>query len=176
MAALAVAVGLLTVLTLLNLLILLGVVRRLRTMAAEKEKESQADLPVAGATVGAFAVTAADGTAITEADLSSGEALVLMLSPTCQPCKETAASLQKDRGALPERTFILLRGEPDEPELRPMLSALAGIGTIAAFDGTAGVETALGSRSYPTAAWVKDGVIVEAAVKYADVLPDRVPA
>ncbi|GAA1693374.1 TlpA family protein disulfide reductase [Fodinicola feengrottensis] len=176
MAAMAVAVGLLAVLTLLNLFILLGVVRRLRTMASDKENEAQPELPAVGATVGAFAVTSVDGTAVTEADLSSGESLVLMMSPSCQPCKETAAKLEKDRADLPERTFILLRAEPDEPELDTMLTKLAGIGTIAAFDGTAGVEDAFGSRGYPTAARIKDGVVVASSIKYADVLPDHVPA
>jgi hypothetical protein len=172
----AVAVGLLAVLTLLNLFILLGVIRRLRTMAATSEQDAQPELPTVGATVGAFAVTAIDGTAVTEADLASGESMVLMMSPSCQPCKETAAKLAKDRAGLPERTFVLLRAEPDEPELDAMLTKLAGIGTIATFDGTAGVEDAFGSRGYPTAARIKDGVVVASSIKYADILPDRVPA
>jgi hypothetical protein len=176
MAALAVAVGLLTVLTLLNLFILLGVVRRLRTMAKDQEAASQPDLPEIGAPVGAFAVTATDGTVITEADLASGESMVLMLSPSCKPCKETAAKLAEDRTGLPERTYVLLRADEDEPGLADMLTLLTGVGTIARYDGTAGVELAFGSKAYPTTARVADGIVVAASTQYAEVLPTRVPA
>lgn len=176
MAALAVAVGLLAVLTLLNLFILLGVVRRLRTMAKDQEEAARPDLPEIGAPVGAFTVTTTTGTTVTEADLSSGESVVLMMTTGCGPCKETAARLAESRAGLPERTYILLRAEADDPALAEVLPELAGVGTIALYDATAGVEEAFDSKAYPTAMRVIDGHVAAASNKYEEVLPERVPA
>lgn len=175
MTLLAVAVGLLAVLTLLNLFVLLGVVRRLRTMAAADHDAQPELLPTLGAPVGAFSVTSTDGVAVTDADLASGRSVVLLLSPSCLPCQGTATSLAGRRD-LPERLFVLLRSDSDDPELVAMLATLHGVGTVATYDDAAGIEDAFGSRGFPTAMSIEDGIIVAASYKYADVLPDRVPA
>jgi hypothetical protein len=131
-------------------------------------------LPAVGSTVGAFAITSTDGAAVTEADLANGESLVVMMSPSCEACKDTAAKLAKRRAELPERTFLLLRSDPNDPDLPAVLRKLAGVGTIAVFDGLAGVEDAFGSRGFPTTVRVRDGVVAAASIKYAEVLPDHV--
>lgn len=176
MTVLAVAVGLLAVLTLLNLFVLLGVVRRLRTMAASAGEEVPEELPAIGAPVGEFRVTSTTGAVLTAADVSSGRSVVLLLSPSCTPCQGTASKLAKNRDELPERLFVLLNSEPGDPDLPAMLVTLDGVATIAVYDGTAGVEDAFGSSGYPTAVRIEDGIIAAASYKYADVLPDRVPA
>jgi hypothetical protein len=173
MATLAVVVGLLTVLTLLNLFVLLGVIRRLRTMAAATADPMPEILPTIGARVGSFALTSTDGAAVTDADLAGGQSVVLLMSPSCTPCQDTATRLAEHRDELPDRTLILLRAEPDDPDLDSMLATLAGVGTIATFDDAAGLEDVFGSRGYPTAMRIEDGVIAAASHKYAEVLPDR---
>lgn len=176
MTALAVAVGLLAVLTLLNLFILLGVIRRLRTMAASAAEPSAEGVPAPGTAVGAFSLTDTDGHTVTEADVATGQSLVLMLSPSCGPCKTTVDKLAAERGTLPDRTFVFLRADFEDPELPDILAKLAGVGTIIEFGGQDGIEDALSSRGYPTALLIEDGVIAAASYKYAEVLPDRVSA
>jgi hypothetical protein len=176
MTALAVAVGLLAVLTLLNLFILLGVIRRLRTMAAADVLPEV--LPAPGTPVGPFAVTATDGTAVTDADVATGESLVLLLSLSCAPCQKTADKLVEGATALPARTIILLRREFEEEDPENMIERLSPVGTVVTFGGEEGVEGAFGSRGYPTALRINDGVIVSASNEYAEVLPQTaaVPA
>jgi len=177
MTLLAVAVGLLAVLTALNLLILLGVVRRLRTINASSGYNPPSEiLPPVGTRVGEFTVTAVDGTSVSQADLATGSSLVVMLSPGCTPCQDTAANLAKQRDQLPERTYVLVRTELDEPDLEAMLATLAGVGTVATFSGGDGVEQAFGGRGYPTGILVEDGAVKAASFTYTDVLPATVPA
>lgn len=176
MAVLAVVVALSTILTLLNLLILLGVIRRLRTMATSGQENQPELLPTLGTRVGAFTAVSTAGVAVTEADLASGSSTVLLLSPGCMPCQGTAAKLAKDRATLPQRLVVLLRAQPVGPDLDAMLETLAGVGTVATYEGDAGVEEAFGSKGFPTAMRIEDGIVVDASYKYAEVLPDRVPA
>jgi hypothetical protein len=183
MTLLAVAVGLLAVLTALNLLILLGVVRRLRTISATGGAPATSTpaevLPPAGTRVGSFTLTAVDGTQVSEADLAEGRSLVVMLSPSCSPCRDTATKLAAQRDTLPDRTFILLRTEMDEPELDGMLAILdilAGVAKVATFTGGDDVEQAFASRGYPTGIAVENGVVTASSFTYTDVLPETVKA
>jgi hypothetical protein len=173
MTALAVAVGLLAVLTLLNLFILLGVIRRLRTMSATEALPEV--LPATGTPVGPFSLTATDGTAVSDTDVATGESLVLLLSLSCTPCQETANKLVEGATALPAQTIILLRREFEEEDPENMVERLSSVGTVATFSGDDGVEGAFGSRGYPTALRINDGVIVAASYEYAEVLPQTAP-
>jgi cytochrome oxidase Cu insertion factor (SCO1/SenC/PrrC family) len=175
MTALAVAVGLLALLTLFNLFVLLGVIRRLRTIAASTGDPLADVLPAVGRAVGPFSLTSADGTTVTEADVAHGQSVVLVLSSGCSPCQATAAALAGRRTGLPARTFVFVQDDGD-PKGPAMLANLAGVGTLATFGAEAGIEAAFGVGGYPTALLVEDGAIAAASTEYADVVPDRVSA
>ena len=176
MTLLAVAVGLLAVLTALNLFILLGVVRRLRTMPASTGATPPPDvLPPAGTRIGPFNLTAVDGRTVTEADLATGTSLVVLLSPSCSPCQDTAHKLASQRDILPASTFVLIRTELDEPDLDAMLATLEGVGTVATFHGGDGIQEAFTSRGYPAGILVRDGVVEASSFTYyTDLLPEAV--
>lgn len=177
MTSLAVAVGLLAVLTALNLFILLGVVRRLRTLGAAEAAPPAEVLPPVGRRVEPFTVTTLAGDTFADTDLAHGSSLVVMLSPGCSPCKDTAAKLASLRDKLPARTTVLIRTELDEPELAAMLTTLTGFGAVATFSGADGVEQAFGGRGYPTWIRVDDGVVTASSFTYyTDLLPDVVAA
>ena len=177
MTLLAVAVGLLAVLTALNLFILLGVVRRLRTMPAAGGTTAPPEvLPPTGARIGAFALTTTDGTVVTEADVAIGTSLVVMLSPSCSPCQDSADKLAAQRDLLPANTLVLIRTEMDEPDLDAMLAKLAGVGKVATFSGGDGIEDAFSSRGYPAGIVVRDGIVQASSFTYTDLLPQAVPA
>jgi len=176
MTGLTVAVVLIAVLTLFNLFVLLGVIRRLRTMTAAENEPLPGTLPEVGRRVGPFALTSVDGGTVTEADLADGQSVVLLLSSTCLPCQGTAVQLAKNPAELPQRTYVFLRGDDNDAERDNMLETLAGVGTIATFDDVGGIGVAFGANGYPTALLVEDGVVAAASFKYAEVLPDRVSA
>src|SRR4051794_33256143 len=103
LGALAAAVVLLTVLTLINLALLFAVIRRLRGMEHGHGAGDPADqLPAVGQRVGAFEATALDGSVLTAADVvgtvagtggaddtdgtESADTLVACVMTGCEPC------------------------------------------------------------------------------------------
>lgn len=84
------AVALVGVLAAFDLLLTVGVIKRLRDHAAllslKADEEAPRGLDV-GAEVGTFSVTSTDEEELTAADLD-GDTLVAFFSPNCTPCKE----------------------------------------------------------------------------------------
>ncbi|MGP3685991.1 TlpA disulfide reductase family protein [Streptomyces sp. IBSNAI002] len=90
MPLLITAVALVGLLAALDLLLTVGVIKRLREHAELISDKANADAPVPlgiGEEVGNFSVTGADDEELTLADLE-GETLVAFFSPNCTPCKE----------------------------------------------------------------------------------------
>ncbi|MEV0613649.1 TlpA disulfide reductase family protein [Nonomuraea sp. NPDC050404] len=88
MMYLAAAIAALTVLCVLNLLLTVGIIRRLRTMSARQDTLMSLpdSLPI-GARLPEFETTTVDGEPISSALLGT-PALIGFFSPTCPPCKE----------------------------------------------------------------------------------------
>jgi thiol-disulfide isomerase/thioredoxin len=79
------------ILTLLNLLLTFGVIRRLREHSERLSRMAAGALPgdpviQPGSAIGTFAAVTLDGEAVAH-DRMGGETLVGFFSPTCQPCK-----------------------------------------------------------------------------------------
>jgi hypothetical protein len=161
------AVTLLTAVTLLNLFLLLGVIRRLRGMAVPGGDSP--GLPRAGMPVGDFAEVSAGGQPVTRADLSDGESLVVFLSPTCKPCGNAVDQLIARPPSLPDRTYLFVLGEPTTAGVLRMVERLNGVGiTVMAEPGR--VDDAFGVTGVPAAILVRDGRVVHASHELADVL------
>jgi len=177
MNVLAVVVALLAVVTALNLFILLGVVRRLREMSASAAAAPVDDgLPEPGTAVGGFIATTPDGGTVTEADLATGRSLVVLLTPTCAPCRDTADRLVAQRDRLPANTFVLVDAEGDEPELAPFLEKLAGVRTVAVLAPGTSSHLTFGTEGFPTSLVIEDGRLSFASFRLGDALkrlPDR---
>src|SRR4051794_39387044 len=91
MLYLTAAVVVLTGLTLLNLLLLLGIIRRLRDHTERFTQMTKSVMPevavvAAGRPVPEFTATTRDGDTVSAGTLE-GETLVGFFSPSCKPCK-----------------------------------------------------------------------------------------
>jgi len=161
----------LTVLTLLNLFLLLGIIRRLREITKEFHHADSGlpGMPEPGHVVGEFRESTLRGEPVTDEQLRSGTTLVMFLSPSCAPCKAAATRLASTPRPLP-RTVVFLQAAPDEPELDSMLAALDGVGAIALIEPNGPAASALSVRAYPTALLVRDGEVAAASFDLADVL------
>jgi len=138
---LVVGVVLLCVLCLLDLLLTLGVIRRLREHEARLEGAAPLDNVASSLVPGSrpepFAATATDGVLVTDDDLVDGT-VVAFMSPHCKPCVsnlpsfiESAGVLRDDRRAV----VAVLMGE--EVEARPMAARLEPVARVVVepFDG-----------------------------------------
>lgn len=161
----------LTVLTLLNLFLLLGIIRRLREITEEFHHADSGlpGMPEPGHVVGEFRESTLRGEPVTDEQLRSGTTLVMFLSPSCEPCKAAATRLANTPRPLPH-TVVFLQAAPGEPELDSMLAALEGVDTIALIEPDGPAASALSVKAYPTALLVQDGEVTAASFDLADVL------
>ncbi|WP_432120003.1 TlpA family protein disulfide reductase [Streptomyces sp. bgisy032] len=121
MAALTAAVVLVGMLCAVDLLLTMGVIRRLR----EYGPDGPARAPSRGMTplrpgeeLPAFTAVAVDGARVGRSSLPDG-ALIAFLSPNCEPCRAKLPELVAHAAADPggrERTIAVVVGEPKECE------------------------------------------------------------
>jgi len=161
--ALLVAVLLLTALTLFNLVVVLGVVRRLR--AYENRLGDMAEPPpVSSATVGEpvpdFTVSTVDGKVVDRASLT-GQTLVGFFSPDCPACHERLGDFRAV--ALRHPGDVLAVVVDDGGDATPLVGALSGTSGVAVVveDPEGPVVRAFGVRGFPAFVLVRDGGVVE---------------
>jgi thiol-disulfide isomerase/thioredoxin len=143
------ALTLIGAVTILNLVLTLAVIRRLRGLSTtQASSTSEGDvLPAAGSTVGRLA----------QADLSTGRRTVIMLTPSCPPCKEMLADLEAD-GSFPE-SLVCVVGSGDD--WQPTAGRLPGYHVVPITEEQA--ETVFRVRGFPAVLSIEDGVVTRAA-------------
>ncbi|MEV7796272.1 hypothetical protein AB0O68_30440 [Streptomyces sp. NPDC087512] len=147
--ALTVFVGLLCA---LDLVLTLGVIKRLREHTALLAKGSQPARPAiqVGESVGRFMATTVDGAPLEPGSLH-GETLVGFFSPTCRPCQEKlpqfAAYAAARSGGRDGVLAVVVTEEDDAAEFVAALSPVARV----VVEGRQGpVGTAFMAHSFPT--------------------------
>ncbi|WP_371483327.1 hypothetical protein [Kitasatospora sp. NBC_00315] len=166
------------VLSLLNLLFAVGIVRRLREhterlahVGGHPAGAPDGAVAPVGAAVGAFEAQTSDGP-ITDEDLADGT-LVAFFSPTCRPCRQKLPGFVEraaERPAGDRRLLAVVVGDADEAE--PMIAALAPVVRTVQEDHEGPLTSAFAVRAFPVSARVgraPDGRLV---VTGTDVWPD----
>lgn len=164
----SVAIAALSLLSLVNLMVTAGVVRRLREHRAILDKvagEPPQVMRPAGAVVDHFASTSVDGEPI-ERDLLAGLTLVGFFSPTCGPCHERlpdflarARSTPGGRGQV--IAVVVERGEPAEE----MVTSLSAACRVAVEPPGGDLAESFGVRGFPAFGLVdRAGVIVASGI------------
>jgi hypothetical protein len=140
----------------LNLLLTVGVIRRLR-----QHTEQLADLPAmgppqdimigAGERVGEFAATTTDGEPVSR-ELLSGQTLVGVLSPDCSACRERLPEFIAHAQVYPGgrgQVLAVVAGEPEQVQpYRDQLAPVARVVIEPPMDGP--ISTALKVQGFPT--------------------------
>ncbi len=150
-------VAVLSVATVLNLLLCLAVIRKLRTAPAAPTEDQH--LPAAGTPIGDFAVTGHDGL-LRRAELPA-TAVVGFFSATCAPCRTTIARIARGEHELPpgERLWFVV-ADAGDPAAEAMAADLSGSGPVAVIGGADQALRAFGGiNGYPTLLDVRDGTI-----------------
>jgi hypothetical protein len=173
MHVLAAAVGLLAAVTAANLFILLGVIRRMRAMTTNSAsldlRPLDLGMPEIGLEIGGFTESTVAGDPVTDDDLRHGQALVVFLSASCQPCKQTVTALTQQRDSLPACTYVFVQAEPDEPALAPMLDSLNGVGAVIV--SAEAPRQAFKVNAFPTVLLVDGGQVTFTSFELAEALP-----
>ncbi|MEV6964527.1 redoxin domain-containing protein [Hamadaea sp. NPDC051192] len=178
MATLTAAVIILAVLTLLNLFLLFGVLRRLREQTAQQSQDNAFALPEnpvlqPGSRVGAFTTTTLDGDTVEAAELT-GDALVGFFSPTCKPCR-AAVPRFADYAARFPREKVLAVVVTDGQDFSEYADQLAGTARVVVEPHSGPLSEAFAVAGFPGLCVLSDGVVTANGMRVEE-LPDRVPA
>ncbi|MFE1963113.1 hypothetical protein [Streptomyces sp. NPDC059479] len=143
-----------TALCVLDLMLTLAVLRRLRDRPSGTAVIDEGGIPV-GAAVGTFAAQCTKGVPLTEKDLADG-AVVSFFSPGCLPCRrklpvfvEQATALQGRRQMI--AVVVTPTGKPhEEAEAVAMAEQLAPVARVVAEDVEGPCAAAFGVRAFPS--------------------------
>jgi thiol-disulfide isomerase/thioredoxin len=178
MTVLSVAVAVLAVLVLLDLVLTLGVVRRLRDHSTrigvlQGIQPEEASLPDAGAEIAPFTVVTASGT-LTNDDLAE-PTLVGFFTPDCPSCEEKLPTFLSYAHEFPggkARVIGVVASESGGVSYR---NALSEVATVATERERGDMQKAFGVQAFPTFLVIVDGQIVQATHHVTD-LPVHQPA
>jgi cytochrome oxidase Cu insertion factor (SCO1/SenC/PrrC family) len=169
MSYLIAAVVLVGALCLLDLLLTVGLIRRLRAQQAPRAStDGLADegmLPP-GAIVGAFETRTVDGRPLHNRDLATGT-VVVFLSPGCPPCHAQLPRVVAALGAAPAdgAVAVVAGGRDGDAETEQMLKELGSVTRVVHEPGTGPVAEAFAARAFPVMCRVRtagDALVVEA--------------
>ncbi|MFE9691892.1 hypothetical protein [Micromonospora sp. NPDC005806] len=144
------ALALIGAVAVLNLVLTLALVRRLRTMESGHAHDGELIpevLPAPGLDVSGFP----------HADLAVGRRTVVMLTPTCPPCQTLLDTLTADADRYRDDTLVFMIGTP--AETASMAPGLTGFDTTTISEQLA--ETAFRVKGFPAVLSLADGVVVD---------------
>ncbi|GAA0572426.1 hypothetical protein GCM10010172_66220 [Paractinoplanes ferrugineus] len=141
------ALTLIGAITILNLVLILAVIRRLRDLSAGPVEATAPDiLPAVGFAVGSL--PQAGG-------LARGRRTVIMITPTCPPCQKLLGVLESGADDYARDGLVCVVGEP--AELAPVAARLPGYRTISVREDVA--ESVFGVTGFPAVLVLDDGVV-----------------
>jgi protein-disulfide isomerase len=154
MVYLAFAVALVGALCVLDLLLTVGVIRRLREvteqLAAAPGLATMLPRPAPGFAVADFSTVTEDGEPLTRADLPP-RTLVGFFSPTCAPCKELLPDFLDHAAQSPggrALTLAVVIGTP--AEAAPLARQLAPVARVVVEHPDGALSAAFSTAAYPT--------------------------
>jgi thiol-disulfide isomerase/thioredoxin len=151
------ALTLIGAIAILNLVLTLAVIRRLRSLSTghtghtghDDATTETAVLPATGFTVGS--VTQA-------ADLATGRHTVIMITPSCPPCKTMLGELESDVDSYADDALVCVVGTSED--LKPISGRLTGYRTISIAEELA--ESAFRVKGFPAVLSIENGVVTRA--------------
>jgi thiol-disulfide isomerase/thioredoxin len=180
------ALAVLGVLTLINLVLTCGVIRRLREYEARHVPDGSMgpELPAPGTPIPDFSATTVDGCDVTHTSYSTGIAYVGFFSPACPPCREQLPRFLATVRAVDPRKVLIVIAD-DAPAPSSASAALPTDATDAADADAAGrivveahqgpVASAFAAHALPTLLALRDGVVI-ASGHTVDALPQPASA
>ncbi|MGK5545357.1 TlpA family protein disulfide reductase [Streptomyces sp. URMC 127] len=163
MPVLIAAVVLVGLLCTLDLILTLGVIKRLREHTALMSKMAETSPPgrppviKVGEEVGEFSAVTVDGEVLTRASLS-GDTLVAFFSPSCGPCHEMLPKFAEYARTVPggrEQVLAVVVGTPGRAE--GQVAGLASVARVVVQDTDTALTDAFQVFGFPTLLQVTSG-------------------
>ncbi|MEV5709239.1 TlpA disulfide reductase family protein [Actinoallomurus sp. NPDC052274] len=153
MPALIAAVLLIGLLCTFDLILTLGVIKRLREHTELLSVMGSAGVPPiieVGTEIGDFSTSTVDGESVNRESLS-GETLVAFFSPTCAPCQEKLPKfVEYARSMSGGRNHVLAAVVGGVEEAAPFVAALSPVAQVVVADRDSMLATAFNAKAFPT--------------------------
>ncbi|MEH1166997.1 TlpA disulfide reductase family protein [Micromonospora sp. CPCC 205539] len=178
MLYLTAAVVILTLLTLFNLMLMLGVVRRLRDHTgrfAEMTRSVMPDVPVLarGRAVPAFSAATRDGGQFTTESLD-GDTLVGFFSPSCAPCQALAPRFAEYAERFPGGRDRVLAVVAEDADPAVYVKMFAPVARIVVEEPGGPVATAFEVSGFPALCLIAaDGTVAVSGMRMEDLPASR---
>lgn len=157
----------LTVVALANLVLLLGIVARVRLLhTAALARAPASRLPEVGRAIRAFEVAATSGARISDRGFATGTTIVGFFTTGCRKCARVRAALVETPPVHP--VVVMINGDPGDAETLAMGAALVEVGRVVYFEDLS-VARAFGVLGYPTLLRIEDGRVAAAGRDLDDV-------
>lgn len=168
---LVVVVAVVAALAVLNLLLTLALIKRVRVLQELVAQTPRRDpaLPRPGDPVGAFQVTTQEGERLSDESLKTGVSLVGFFTPNCLPCATVRAQLLESPPAIPVLVFV--EGTEGDLEASTLAASLKHVARVAYTADNDTLHRAFRPAGYPTLIRVENGAIAASGHVLADVLP-----
>lgn len=172
------AVLLLGALTAVNLLLTVGVIRRLREhteILSGQPDAFQDGIVAAGESPAPFSAVATDGSPVRLDDLD-GPALFAFFSPNCKACHQKLPDFRTEAAAFPggrDRVFAVVAR--DGGDMAEMADALSGVARVIVETDRPVITEAFQVKGFPAWAMVEGGTVLRSTVGM-DRLPSPVAA
>jgi hypothetical protein len=175
MSYLAATVVILAVVCVLNLILTVAVIRRLREHTTILEQARRpADLLTVGTSVAGVEATAIDGAAVDDEWLREGRKLIALMSSTCSHCLDelgNAADFARAMPGGPASVLAVVSGLDGHGT--ELVDGLRGVATVVHEPEDGPATTAFSASAFPAFYLVVDGQIRNAGHRVADL---RAPA
>lgn len=149
----------------LNLLLTVGVIRRLREHTTRLAAIASSGMPLSGEPavgdpIGGFTAVTADGQEVSSSQLPASY-VAAFLSPGCEPCERLLPDLVSwlQDANDPGSTLVVVAGSAEDS--RPYQQAVRGLALVVTEEPVGPVMEAFGVRAFPTVLTVTDWVVAE---------------
>lgn len=168
---LVVVVAVVGALAVLNLLLSLALIRRVRVLQEAVAQTPRRDpaLPRAGESIGPFQVTTPEGEHLSDEALKRGVSLVGFFTPHCLPCATVRSQLLESPPAIPLLCFV--EGSPSDPDSSALAASLKRVARVVFTEENDALHRAFKPAGYPTLIRVENGAVAASGHALADVLP-----
>ena len=158
MPVLTAMVVLIGALCLLNLLLTLGVIRRLREQTATRGPAGPPGRGSSRTAVGGFTATTVDGDAVSP-ELLVDYTTVVFLAPECATCRDQVPELVR-WAANRERSRVLVVIDGNVSDTTDLVAQLGRVARVIVERSGTPVADAFGVTAYPASCLVNDGEVV----------------
>lgn len=163
MSYLIAAVAILAVVSVLNLLISLAIVQRIRRGDMGGRLLPRSGPPI-GSKLPEFRTTAVDGATITPTTLVQGQPVVLaFLATSCQACLPSVPHLLafvEEHGIEAARAFVIVNGDEDQNKAGQIVQAVGGAATVILESTSGPTASAFSVTHFPTFVFIgSDGMV-----------------